>query len=320
MRPLAPLLLTAALLGAVLAGCGPSPGSNETRSRADSAAATDERPAPDRRALALARRLAARTDSIFQTIEPLFAREKARLRRYLQPQHLERARRLGLDPVRDRRTAADLEQDSARQQAVRLRTNAFYIVDPSMSYAVAVTVPSTAHLLERLGRRFQSSLLRQGLPPYRFVLTNVLRTAQDQAALRGTNVNAAQGQSTHEYGTTFDVFYEWFHYAAVHDTLARSALPPADSARARAGEQINKALLRERLYAAYLQDGDQHARKIKAVLGRTILEMQDEGLLLATYERSQPVFHVTVARTVEAPAQAFTPPLPDSIRQPRTSG
>jgi hypothetical protein len=298
------LALTAVGLGTLLAGCGSSPDSPAAdRVAADSAAAdsADEDAAVERRTRALARRLAARTDSAFAAVEPLTAAEKRRLRRYLQPQHIEQARRLGLDPVRDRRAAAGLGR-GADSTAVRLSTNSFYIVDPAMSYAVALAVPSTAHVLRRLGRRFQENLMARELPPYRFILTNILRTGQDQAAISGISVNAAQGQSTHEYGTTFDVFYEWFHYAAAHDTPRAPGARP-DSARA----AIDETLLRRLLYAAYRQDGDVHARKIKAVLGRSILELQEEGRLLATYERQEPVFHLTVARRVEAPSGRFTP-------------
>jgi len=80
------------------------------------------------RADSLAKRLIARTDSAFGTIEVLSAREKSRLRRYLQDEHLARARRLGLDPLQDRRAVARLMAQS--ENAVRLQTNDFYIIDP----------------------------------------------------------------------------------------------------------------------------------------------------------------------------------------------
>jgi hypothetical protein len=306
-----PVLIAAVLASVLLAGCGSSPGPSVTPSpdsaAADSGAAgstaadSAARASVEQRTRAMARRLAARTDSAFEAAEPLTAAEKRRLRRYLQPTHIERARRLGLDPVRDRRTAASLGRGSD-STAVRLSTNSFYIVDPAMSYAVPLGVPSAAHALEHLGRRFQDTLLAQGLPPYRFILTNVLRTGQDQAAISGVSVNAAQGQSTHEYGTAFDVFYERFNYAAVHDTL-RAPGARRDSARA----PVDETLLRRLLYAAYQRDGKDHARKIKAVLGRTLLEMQDEGALLAIYERQESVFHLTIGRRVEAPSTPFTP-------------
>ena len=325
-RQLVIAALVIAVLGAAFLGYAlvlretPVPGGAAADSAASSIAEA-QRPPEDRRALRLARRLITQTDSAFQAVEPLTAAEKSRLRRYLQPQHIVRARRLGLDPVRNRTAAADLADGSAEASAqengaVRIHTNDFYILDPAMSYGVPLVVPSTKHLLERLGRNFQRALLERGLPPYRFLLTSVLRTGQDQAALSGVNVNAAQGQSTHEYGTTFDIYYEWFHYAAVHDARTQRTLPQADSARA----GFNEALLRERLYEAYTRFGGERAVKIKAVLGRTILEMQNEGRLLATYERRQPVFHLTVAEEVEAPSGDFAPrPAPDSARTAATA-
>jgi hypothetical protein len=313
-RRLLVFFLTAGLvIGALgLLGCD-SADSPASPKETPPAAATDTA-APDsaaeRRALQVARRRIARTDSLFRAVEPLSAAEKQRLRRYLQNEHMARARRLGLAPVRTRRAAADLEQQPDSTVA-RLHTNDYYIVDPAMGYAVPLVVPSTKHLLARLGRRFQNNLLQRGLPPYRFVLTNLLRTGQDQAALSGENVNAARGQSTHEYGTTFDVFYEWFHHAPVHDTLAQHAPSAADSTRA---NPLDEQVLRRQLYDAYVRFGKEHARKIKAVLGRTILEMQDEGLLLAIYERQEPVFHLTTARPVAPPEPTRFPPPSDSTR------
>jgi hypothetical protein len=312
MRSLLVLLVAAGLLGLALTGCGPdgsssdaSPGTDSTA--ADSTGNTDETGASaEQRAERLARRLIARTDSLFQQVDPLSATEKRRLRRYLQPTHIGRARRLGLSPVADRRAAADIETaSSGEREAVHLYTNDFYIIDPAMSYAVAVVVPGVGHLLERIGRRFQTAMLERGLPPYRFVLTNVLRTQQDKNALARINSNVARGQSTHEFGTTIDIFYEWFHYAAVHDALAQAHVAPGDSMQA--ARLLDEAVLRKRLYAAYTRFGKEYAREIKAVLGRALLQMQDDGLLLATYERGQPVFHLTLAREVEAPAQPFAP-------------
>jgi hypothetical protein len=319
MRPALVLATAAALLG--FAGCGPAespsedsptaaPGASDTTTT-DTASAAGERSPAQRRALRIARRRIARTDSLFQTVEPLTAAEKRRLRAYLQDTHMARARRLGLDPVRTRRAAADLE-NRGDSTVARLYTNDYYIVDPAMGYAVPLVVPSTKHALERLGRRFQDHLRRHGLPPYRFILTNILRSGQDQAAISGVSVNAAEGQSSHEYGTSFDVFYGWFHYAAVHDTLAAGAA--LDSAQAQA-KPLDETLLRRQLYEAYVDFGEKHARKIKAVMGRSLLEMQDEERLLSIYERQEPVIHVTLGRRVEPPA-----PKNDSTSAPPPPG
>ncbi|NIQ58304.1 MAG: hypothetical protein GWN71_34715, partial [Gammaproteobacteria bacterium] len=67
--------------------------------------------------------------------------------------------------------------------------------------------PGTHALLERLGVAFQERLTAMGLPAYRLEISSVLRTAADQAALRGRNVNATAGTSAHEFGTTVDLAY-----------------------------------------------------------------------------------------------------------------
>jgi len=241
----------------------------------------------------LANLLIGEAESNFQRLEPLSSREAGLFRRYSQADHLVHARRLGIDPVDDRRTAGErMTRPSAESGLVRLRTNAYYIVDPRMGFAVPLAVPTAAHLVERIGQRLQQDLRAEGLPPYRFILTNALRTGIDQAHLRGVNSNAARGESTHEYGTTFDLYYGRFHYSAAQDSLASSASTQIEGARARFWEELRRG---------HRRSGRVNAEKIKAVFGRTLLQMQEEGLLVAMYERAQPVFHVTAARAIESP-------------------
>jgi hypothetical protein len=47
--------------------------------------------------------------------------------------------------------------------------------------------------------------------------------------------------------------------------------------------------------------GKEHAKVLQAELGRTILEMREQGALRVMMENKQPVYHMTVARRFTAP-------------------
>ena len=275
----------------LLVGCGSAPGSE------DGSSSPPPRDVPSPVAVeaadSLADRLVSRVDAAFQRIAVLTRSEQSTLRRYIQDDHIEFARRIGIDPIADRRVAGRLMARPGDGGVVHVRTNDYFIVDPRMGFAVPLLVPSAAHALQALSVQFQKELRSAGLPPYRFILTSILRTVVDQSILQGSNVNAASGESTHEFGTTFDVYYDRYHYSPAIDSVARSVEASGKAAPGR---------LRQRLHTTYRTYGEDQSERLKAVLGRTILALQADGLLMVTYERRQPVFHVTVSRHVSTPA------------------
>lgn len=123
-----------------------------------------------------------------------------------------------------------------------------------------------------------------GIPPYRLEVTSVLRTPENQAALRRTNPNAAGGTSSHEFGTTFDVAYDG--YAAPSDPdldLHFEAAPWLESRL----QSITASTL-ERV-------SGRRSRELKRILAHVLIEMQSEGKAMVLLEQLQPVFHMTVA-------------------------
>lgn len=223
----------------------------------------------------------------FASVEPLTAQTEAALRRFLNPAHVARGRRLGIASVPDRAAVRPLLGDSARQAGLaEIRTNALYSVNARMRYGVPYVVPDMRRLLELIGQRFQARLRAAGLPPYRFLVTSALRTRADQAALRRVNASAARGTSSHEFGTTADLHYRRFAYAAALDSLP-------------GGTGIHEALLKLRAEQAAERLAAEHPEALKAVLGRTLLDLQEEGAVLVIYERRQPVYHITVAQALE---------------------
>lgn len=232
-------------------------------------------------ALAAAR---AGADSVIDALRPvslLRPGDEAQLRRYGNPQHLARARALGVRPANE----AEADRLLAEGRLVRVPDSTeLYVVRP-MDRASAILTPDALALVEEIGERFQRALRERGLPAYRVEVTSMLRTPADQAALRRVNPNAAAGTSTHEFGTTMDIAYESW---AAPARMPESYVPAEPAWLAPYAEAAARAMLE---YAAARK-----SRELTAILGGVLRQMQAEGMVMVTLERQQPVFHLTVAR------------------------
>jgi hypothetical protein len=138
-------------------------------------------------------------------------------------------------------------------------------------------------LLSEIGTRFQAQLDSIHVPRYRLVITSALRTADKQKALRRSNSNASKIESAHEFGTTVDIAYRRF--AA---PLAR----PFSAGAERGGLDVayHDSIMS---HTANLRSAE-----LQAVLGRVLRDMKSEGKVLVMMERSQTVYHITVARAL----------------------
>ena len=166
------------------------------------------------------------------------------------------AQTIGVPPVEDRAAAEHM-----KQRLVEIVDNDLYSVD-ELTHSIPFLVPSAAELLDRIGRNFQDSLAAKGLNPNKLVVTSVLRTEEDVRKLRQGNVNASEN-STHRYGTTFDLSY--WHYVKVPE-------------------------LRERPYA------DVPPEYLRATLSQVLKDLHDEGACYVKYEKKQTCFHITVRK------------------------
>ena len=171
---------------------------------------------------------------------------------------LEVAQAIGVPPVADREAAEEL-----KTKLVKVEDTDTYVVD-SLTHSIPYLIPSAKELLDRIGQNFQDSLAAKGLNPNKLVVTSVLRTEADMARLRkGGNINASEN-STHRYGTTFDLSY--WHYVKVPE-------------------------LRGRPYE------DVPPEYLRAVLSQVLKDLHDEkGVCYVKYEKKQNCFHITVAR------------------------
>ncbi|MBO4475958.1 MAG: hypothetical protein J5737_04500 [Bacteroidales bacterium] len=167
---------------------------------------------------------------------------------------LEVAEAIGVPPVAKREDA-----EALKSTLVRLEDTDTYVVD-SLTYSIPYLIPSAKALLDEIGRVFQDSLSAKGLNPYKLVVTSVLRTDDDVAKLRKRNVNAS-GNSTHRYGTSFDLSY--WRYIKIPD-------------------------LRGRPYE------DVPPEYLRAVLSQVLKDFHDRGdACFVKYEKKQNCFHIT---------------------------
>lgn len=175
----------------------------------------------------------------------------------LNDKQLAVAQAIGVPPVQDRGAA-----EKMKKKLVEITDNDLYVV-ADLTHSIPFLIPSAADLLDRIGRNFRDSLEAKGLNPNKLVVSSVLRTEEDVRKLRsGGNVNASEN-STHRYGTTFDLSY--WRYVKVPE-------------------------LRGREYA------DVPPEHLRATLSQVLKDLHDEGACYVKYEKKQNCFHITVRK------------------------
>jgi hypothetical protein len=280
-RILPVLLLLASLL--VHAGCGEANGV-PAASNAQPGADDEVRERFERVLATNLERILAYADSVEAALRPeplLTPAQIAAFDRFRNPQHLARARQLGIpQPV----TRDAIERHLETGRLVRLEDNELYILR-EMDYAVPLATPDVEALLTEIGQRFHAAIAERGLPALRLEVTSVLRTAEDQARLRRVNPNAARGESTHQFGTTIDIAYTSF-------VAPEEPILELDTR----GAPWMEPYLRQVEALAAETGAARMSRELKAILGHILREMQNEGKVMVTREVRQPVYHMTVAQ------------------------
>jgi hypothetical protein len=218
-------------------------------------------------------------------VQPLTSAERSQLRRSLNATHIANGERYGIPALQSR---DDL--DGLQDRLVRIDDTPYYHVLPA-NYSVPYLTPGAAALLDTIGARFHQRLAAAGLPLFQYGITSALRSAEDQRALTGSNVNAARGVSSHQFATTFDISNRRYRYGG---TLSQDPppLPPglpegaAEDLREERDQRLNEELgtLAQR-----------YNERLQALLGRTMIELENEGALVVVLERRQPVYHTTVS-------------------------
>lgn len=171
----------------------------------------------------------------------------------LNSKQLAAAQAIGIAPIASR-TAAEQLPD----RLTHIETCARYSVD-SLTHSIPYLVPGAATLLDTIGQNFLDSLENKGLNPNKVIVTSVLRTQNDVKRLRRRNTNAS-ANSTHAYGTTFDI--SWKRFEKVADPDGRP-----------------------------LQDVG--ADTLKLVLAEVLRDLRQAGKCYVKYEIRQACFHIT---------------------------
>ena len=170
---------------------------------------------------------------------------------------LEVAKKIGVPSIADRDDA-----EKHKSSLVKLEDTDTYVID-SLTHSIPYLIPSAKELLDDIGRVFQDSLSAKGLNPYKLIVTSVLRTEDDVARLRKRNVNASEN-STHRYGTSFDLSY--WRYVKIPE-------------------------LRGRPYE------DVPPEYLRATLSQVLKDIHDQGdCCFVKYEKKQNCFHITVRK------------------------
>ena len=223
----------------------------------------------------------ATVDALFQPLPLLRSAQETALRRSTYQDQLARARELGVDRSP---SEAQLDTLQRRGRLVPLTDSTHWIVR-ELDYSQPLVVPALREALTEVGERFHARLQALGAPPFRMEISSALRTAADQQALRQVNANAASGESTHEYGTSVDLAYSAFAAPAEPVVPMRNEEAPWAAHYLRRYQDVAAGRVAAR-----------RALELKAILGEVLVAVQQEGLVLVTLERRQPVFHLTIAQ------------------------
>lgn len=171
----------------------------------------------------------------------------------LNQKQLNVAQAIGITPIASREDAEEMTD-----QLTFIESNDRYAVD-SLTHSIPYLIPGAAALLDTIGQNFLDSLASKGLNPNRIIVTSVLRTEKDVKRLRRRNSNASSN-STHAYGTTFDV--SWKRFQKVEDEDGRP-----------------------------MQDVG--ADTLKLVLAEVLRDLKQADRCYVKYEIKQACFHIT---------------------------
>lgn len=218
----------------------------------------------------------------YLTIPLLTDRQRGLLRRSRNATHVETAQRLGIERVAEREDALERADEAG---LVRIDQGSPYYWVADLTHSVPFVTPDAAAVLDSIGVRFQQKLAEVGLPPYKYYVSSVLRTEEDQEALRRININATRTTSSHEFGTTFDIQFRRYAYGG--DPAAELWEP---------AYPFLKTEFAAELEAFYDEMEARYRSRLLSLLGQTIIELENEGRLITVMERRQPVFHTTVAQ------------------------
>ena len=166
--------------------------------------------------------------------------------------HLDKAKAVGLKKIPEKRDNVD--------PALLVKVdNTDYLLVDEMRYSVPYLTPGAARELNHIAKAFHDSLARKQFPIYKLVCTSILRTEEDVARLRRSGNPNASDNSSHCYGTTFDIS---------HSRYFRE-------------EETNEFM---------------QPYELTKVLAEVLRDERDAGRILVKYEKKEHCFHITACQ------------------------
>jgi uncharacterized protein YcbK (DUF882 family) len=163
---------------------------------------------------------------------------------------LEVAGKIGIQPLDNRKEAGKM-----KGKLVEVKSQKHYEID-DLTHSIPLLIPQAADLLEKIADNFADSLESRHAPPYKIIVTSITRTRADVKALRKQNGNSTSN-STHLYGTTFDI--SWRRFVKANKSK----------------KELNEA-------------------QLKMVLASVLWDLKKEKACYVKHEKNQACFHITV--------------------------
>ena len=180
--------------------------------------------------------------------------------RDLNEKQLVWAKKNGITPFRSNQAFLEQRDDLLSDDRLEEIENSGLFIVEKLTHSHPYLVPQAAELLDDISDRFSEKLDDYGKGRYYFLVSSLLRTEESQKSLSRSNSNASQN-STHLYGTTFDIPYSY---------VIKKPFP-------------------------WVRKKVAEANVIK-LLSDAIGELRDEGRCLVVTEKKERCFHITVIK------------------------
>lgn len=179
------------------------------------------------------------------------------MKTYLNKAHLEEAHQSKIkEPIKDKAYfTKNISLYCKKADLDKISSNSLYAVG-KLTYSLPYLNEKSVDFLELLGERMEESFKEKGITHYRFVLTSVLRTLKDQRQLQRINANATPNETSHYYGTTFDISQTRFLMSKSSESV--------------------------------------YSYRLRNLLARELIKLQEEGECYVIIENREKCFHVTV--------------------------
>lgn len=163
--------------------------------------------------------------------------------------HLEKAQAVGLKKIPEKRDDIDANL------LVKVDNTDYFEID-NLRYSVPYLTANSARELNHIAKAFNDSLKRKRFPVYKLVVTSVLRTEEDVTRLRKSGNPNASDNSSHCYGTTFDISHSRYS----RDVETDEFMQPYE---------------------------------LTKVLAEVLRDEKNAGRILVKYEKKEHCFHIT---------------------------